>query len=373
MTALALGDVHNFGAQVRRVSENYFFKPRSIFWEWLIHSPESEFRKALHRLIETSGSPLPWNFFPYLDFPDLTTLTYEGRMQSVPVLSPVPQSHDLQALEAFGGFTAFCSWMGIADMHSENLAAGLTFDNRFLIAPFDIEVIFSNVFEPPQTLLLPSPDSKLSRVGFTHLASVLSRVANPLLAAAACGSGYLSTLKVLASHSESLIDLLASDPRVQNAPIRTSFRKTRVYFEYLQQPYDPKWKGVPFADHEREQLVRGDVPYYFQTLADPSIRYFTDERRRNSRRVAPPVDRPLPHRLLKWDEFSESSLRVSVLTEEGLFMILSSLIPSNVMGNAQYRHFQLSAFPHQFKVSGASLSETIGPRSWDDHVAPLVK
>src|SRR4051794_34600183 len=110
-----LGDAHNFG---RRVSQHgaRIRKPRALLWEWLLLDGNSPLRRLLDE-----AAPGTFSFLPDLSF------AFEGLGGEVERLSlrplPAPSGTLRRTLAVVVGRSlALWSWLGVADLHWENLA-----------------------------------------------------------------------------------------------------------------------------------------------------------------------------------------------------------------------------------------------------------
>src|SRR6187455_1144381 len=92
----ALGDSHNFGRRVTLRGQRVV-KPRSLLWEWLVLARES----PLRRLLDEAGGEVE-----------------QLRLAPLPRLSTA-RRRELAGI--VGRALALFSWLGVADLHWENL------------------------------------------------------------------------------------------------------------------------------------------------------------------------------------------------------------------------------------------------------------
>src|SRR5688572_5284381 len=121
-----LGDSHNFG---RRVSlrAGRVGKPRTLVWERLMLAGDSPLRRLLDDAAEGDGLGRDaFGFLPELQFFP-SRAGHGGEVERIE-LSPLPalSSDDRRALARITGRSlALFSWLGVSDMHWENLVLGV--------------------------------------------------------------------------------------------------------------------------------------------------------------------------------------------------------------------------------------------------------
>lgn len=257
-----MSETHNFGRRVvitgRRVR-----KPRTVFWEWLLLSKRSPLRRLLH-----------------LDF--LPSLTFDRRenIAERAALDPLPEDADpREVARAVGGAIALFTWLGVGDLHWENIIIGASRDGGVIFAPLDVEMILSHLRSPEETRLLPAEDPDYGEL-YRHAAGVRRAlpwlgkpVPEPVLATLA--RAYTTMLRALDREARAISDVFERAP-LAKTPMRVTLRSTA---EYARPPRD-LWP--PFMDEELEQMARGDVPYFFRLYGKPGIRFYAS---RDLRRV----------------------------------------------------------------------------------------
>ena len=287
-----LGDAHNFGRRVERRGDRVY-KPRTVAWERLLLGADSPLRRLLDEAAAADGlGGEAFGFLPRLAFfpsPE----PHGGEVERV-VLAPLPDpgAEERLALARIAGRSiALFSWLGIADLHWENLVLGAGADGRVVFAPLDVEMILDDFALPTATKLLPDPDPEVAAVcrhaaGVRRLLPFLGKPMAPgdLVAAAAA---YLGALDLLDRRAAEIAEVLARLPDLSEAPIRVCLRGTD---EYVRARSEPIWP--PLLDAEAEQLARGDIPYFFRLYGRPGIHYFTDPSLRATGSLPPSGGRP---------------------------------------------------------------------------------
>ncbi len=153
------GDSHNFGRRVT-LGETRVHKPRTVFWEWLVLGATSPLRALLREIAEedpaTRGT---FEHLPELRFSSPTSRaggTVE-RLALEPLGRPTRAGRRELAV-VVGRAIATASWLGLSDLHWENLALGLGRRGRLVLAPRDVEIVFDDLAIPKATKLLPEAD-----------------------------------------------------------------------------------------------------------------------------------------------------------------------------------------------------------------------
>lgn len=255
-----LGDSHHFGRRVTRRG-NRIRKPRTIAWEWLVLSA----RSPLRRVLDGMGD------FRFL--PDLSFARSRSEVEAI-TLRPLPKSADVLELARISGrFIALFSWLGVSDLHWENLAVGAS-DRGVVVAPLDIEIILSDFDSPALTRLIPEADPEYAAT-YRHAAGIrrlLPWLGKPTPAPVVLemASAYRRTLELLDLHAESIADVLARLPNLRDIPIRVTLRGTDEYVR------SSAGTWPPLLDAELEQMERGDIPYFFRRYGRPGLHYYAD-------------------------------------------------------------------------------------------------
>ena len=327
-----LGDSHNFGRRVTR-HEGRVLKPRTIFWERLVLSAQSPLRRALDEAAEQDGlGREAFAFLPDLAFEPRDPIRRGGEVQAL-LLEPLAElSHDARRglARIAGRALALFGWLGVADLHWENLALGADDRGRTVFAPLDVEMILADLSLPTETKLLPDADPEyaaLSRhaCGARRLLPWLGKPIAPgdlvLMAAA-----YHRTLASLDRHAPALAKALAGEPELREAPIRVCLRATA---EYVSERPQDLWP--PLLDEEKEQLARGDVPYFFRLYGRPGSHYDADESLARIATLPLEGDVPQLDPLLSLSRDLRSPSRAT-LREQGLFAVLGAFDHASFRG-----------------------------------------
>jgi hypothetical protein len=318
-----LGDSHNFG---RRVSllEGRIQKPRTLLWEWLLLAAESPLRRLLVEASTRDGlGSDAFSFLPDLRFsrPDARD---GGEVERV-ALSPLAtmSADDERGLARIVGRSlALWAWLGVADLHWENLVLGRASDGRVVFAPLDIEIILAELSLPTETKLIPDADPEYADVSrhACGVRRVLPWLGKPIDVAdlLAIASSYRGTLAFLDRNARAIADVLSSLPTLRDTPIRVCLRGTD---EYVHARTEAPWP--PLLDAEAEQLARGDIPYFFRLYGRPGIHWYGDESLARIETLPREGDVPQPDPILSLSRAFRSPSRKS-LREEGLFTVLGA-------------------------------------------------
>lgn len=319
-----LGDSHNFGRRVTRRG-NRVEKPRTVFWESLFLDAGSPLRVFLQARGRAEGlGDHPFAFLGHLaveESPD----RHEGTVSAIDLRALRPGVTGLrdELARVFGRSLALWSWFGVADLHWENLALGLDEGGHVVFCPLDLEVVLGDFELPTETKLLPDADPEIVDV-CRHAAGV--RRLLPFLGKPVAGPEIVRivaearrTLDFLDGHAADLGELLEGLPGIEDVPVRILLRGTGDYVAATRG--EELWP--PLLDAEIEQLERGDIPYFFQTLGAPSIRWWADAERRRASRLPVDGDVPRPVDLLVPAGGLRSPNR-RILREEGLATIVGA-------------------------------------------------
>lgn len=270
----ATGDSHNFGRRVSLVGRRVE-KPRTVLWERLLLGADSPLRRFLDEAaLEDGLGPDAFGFLPSLEFFRGRTRGGGGveRVSLKPL--PRPSAAAKRALaDAVGRAIALFSWLGVADLHWENLVLGLGPRGRLVFAPLDIEIILSDLSLPTETKLLPDADPEVAAI-CRHAAGVrrvLPYLGKPVEATTLVrmASAYSRMLAFLDHRAGAIATVFGRLPKLSDTPIRVCLRGTD---EYVRARSEPVWP--PLLDAEAEQLARGDIPYFFRLYGRPGIHYF---------------------------------------------------------------------------------------------------
>jgi len=322
-----LGDSHNFG---RRVSlrAGRIHKPRTLLWEWLLLAAESPLRRFLEETAERDA----FSFLPSLKFARPNARD-GGEVERVK-LDPLPKKLSRDAKRALarivGRSLALFSWLGVSDLHWENLVLGVGPRGRVVFAPLDVEMILADLSLPTETKLIPDADPEYAAIcrHACGVRRVLPYLGKPVDAAdlLAMVGAYRTTLDFLDSHSSALADVFARLPGLHETPIRICLRGTD---EYVRARTEPIWP--PLLDAETEQLVRGDIPYFFRLYGRAGIHYYGNRALTQRKRLPLEGDVPQLDPILRLSRGLRSPSRKS-LREEGMFTLLGAFDHASLTG-----------------------------------------
>jgi hypothetical protein len=322
-----LGDSHNFGRRVSR-SAGGIAKPRTLAWEWLVLSSESPLRKLLKDASAHEGMRGAFAFLPSLAFSS-PHAPAGGDVEHVN-LAPLSSSRSESSRTEKGRRTlaaivgraiALFGWLGVSDLHWENLVLGIDDHGEIIFAPLDIEMILADLSLPTETKLLPDADPEYAAIcrhscGVRRALPYLGKPihVDDLLTLAAA---YRATLAFLDAHARAIANAITSLPNLRETPIRILLRGTEDYLA----PDASRWP--PLLDAEKEQLARGDVPYFFRLYGRAGIHYYADESLTQIKTLPQKGDVPQLDPMLSLTRGLRSPSR-KVLADEGLFVIFGA-------------------------------------------------
>ena len=317
------GDTHNFGRRVEVVGDRVR-KPRTILWERLLLDHTSPLRDCLRSL--GGASPLGEGAFEFL--PSLAFEPHDegpgGDVERLDLasLGAIDATERGQLASIAGRAIALFSWLGLADLHWENLALGRDGAGRIVFGPLDVELVLDDLARPTETKLLPDADPEYAALcrhaaGVRRLLPWLGKPVDPGNLSAIV-AGYDRALTLLDASSAAIAAAIASVPGVREAPIRVLLRATGDYA-----PSRVRDAWPPLLEGEREQLARGDVPYFFRTLGSPGLFHYADPSLATARRLPSEGDVPQLAPLLSLDRGLRSKRRAR-LRDEGLFTIVGA-------------------------------------------------
>jgi hypothetical protein len=320
-----LGDAHNFGRRVV-LRKKRIVKPRTLLWEWLLLAAESPLRKLLGALGQRERAvmgPDPFGFL--LDLAFSSPFARDGGEVERVDLAPLPAlsddgRHTLAGI--VGRALALFSWLGLADLHWENLVLGVADRDRVVFAPLDVEMILADLSLPVETKLLPDADPEVAAIcrHACGVRRVLPYLGKPLAVqnVVAIAAAYRRTLAFLDRHARAIAAVFEELPGLREAPIRLLLRGTD---EYVRARSEPVWP--PLLDAEVSQLARGDIPYFFRLYGRAGIHYYGNRELTRLERLPLRGDVPQLGPLLRLSRGLRSPSRRK-LREEGLFTVLGA-------------------------------------------------
>lgn len=346
----ALGDSHNFGRRVS-LSAGRVAKPRAILWEWALLGNDSPVRKLLDEVSERDGMAGLFSFLPTLRFfPTRDEAGIGGEVERI-TLEPWSfrsQERRLELAGIVGRSLALWSWLGVSDLHWENLVLGVDSEKRTVFGPLDIEMIFAVLSLPTETKLLPDPDPEYAETcrHASGVRRVLPYLGKPIQAEhlVAMASAYSSMLALLDRHAAAIAQAFSALPGLSDAPIRVLLRGTD---EYVRARTEPLWP--PLLPAESEQLARGDIPYFFRLYGQPGIRYYADESLQRVAQLPSKGDVPQLDPILPLSRGLRSPTRQK-LRVEGLFTVLGAFDAAGLTGTLEHGGMQVTFKPRSLIV-----------------------
>ena len=326
-----LGDSHNFGRRVSLKGKRVH-KPRTLLWEWLLLGKDSPLRRLLGACAEQDGLGADaFDFLPTLGFARAKGRA-GGEVEHVALepLGRLSRAEKLVLATAVGRSLALFSWLGVADLHWENLVLGRDARGRLVFGPLDVEMIFAELSLPTETKLLPDADPEYAAVcrhacGVRRVLPYLGKPVGPEALLAMAGA-YGATLALLERHARAIADTLLRVPGLRRAPIRVCLRGTD---EYVRAGSGPLWP--PLLDGEAEQLARGDIPYFFRLYGQRGIFYYANRALTKLARLPSRGDVPQLDAMLSLARGLRSPSRKK-LREEGLFALLAAFDHDGLAG-----------------------------------------
>ncbi len=321
-----LGDSHNFGRRVT-MKRDRVHKPRAVLWEWLLpgrrepppplSSTKPPSGTASGRLRSAFCSDLA--FFPA---PSSAPIGGEVERIALAPLGTLSAAGRHALARVVGRALALFAWLGLSDLHWENLVLGVAEDGRVIFAPLDVEMILADLSLPTETKLLPDADPEYAAIcrHACGVRRVLPYLGKPVTAAdlLAIAGAYATMLAFLDRHGAGIAEVFARLPGLKETPIRVCLRGTG---DYVRAHAEPLWP--PLLDAESEQLARGDIPYFFRLYGQPGIHYYASEDLARRKRIPLAGDVPQLDPILQVARGLRSPSRRK-LREEGLFTVLGA-------------------------------------------------
>lgn len=372
----ALGDAHNFGRRVTREGD-VVTKPRTLVWEELVLSAKSPLRRALAHAAAEDG--LGDDAFDFLL--DLSFGAHDprgGGEVAAAALAPLGEltGSERAALAAVAGRAlALFAWLGVADLHWENLVLGRDARGRLVFSPLDVEMILDDFELPTATKLLPDADPEVVDVcrhaaGVRRLLPFLGKPVDgaTLVAAAAA---YHATLACLARHAAPIAAAIAGAEGALEAPIRVCLRSTAEYVLAGAPGAEPPWP--PFLPAEEEQMARGDVPYFFRLLGRPGLHWYADASLTDVRTLPSKGDVPQLAPLLPLAPGKRAlrSKRRETLGVQGLFTVLGAFDHRGLEGTHEASGLTVRFARRALVVTLPDGEELEARRDLGDHVASV--
>lgn len=266
------GDSHRFGQRVEELAlaggTRFFNKPRSVLLEKLFLDPSycpAWVRRHLpYNPAIAVASRSPW---------DGQVQALDTQDWSISDLRKCPQ----YARRA-GALIAICTFLGITDLHFQNVLPQLETDGTWAPVPIDIECVFWDCVSAIDTNLISSPFTLPHETGLSVGSGEAYFPERPSLLL----DGYLEASSHLLPVLEEV--LVGIEREMGEHPIRVILRPTQDY-RRLMTSTDPlrdaledqslARKGWGLIPEELVQLRAGDIPYFFvQRTASPRLLWF---------------------------------------------------------------------------------------------------
>jgi hypothetical protein len=336
-----LGDSHNFGRRVSLHGKR-IAKPRTLLWEWLLLSKDSPLRQLLDQAARNDRlGPDAFAFLPTLKF--FGSLGPEGGEVERVNLEPLRSGNDETRRElalVVGRSLALWSWLGVADLHWENLVLGVDERERIVFGPLDIEMILAELSLPTETKLLPDADPEYAAIcrHASGVRRVLPYLGKPIAVAdlVSMAGAYRGTLAFLDRHANEIGEVFATLPGLRDAPLRVLLRSTGDYVHAATRRLWP-----PLLEAEIEQLARGDIPYFFRLYGRAGIHYYANEALSEIGQLPRHGDVPQLDPILEVSRGLRSPARKK-LREDGLFTLLAAFDHSSFTGKHEGQAFTLT-------------------------------
>lgn len=365
------GDSHNFGRHVT-IEGNQVHKPRTLLWEWLVLGAGSPLRALLDTLAkEELGDRDAFAFLPELRFSEPSARA-GGTVEKLALapLGTLSAARRRELAIVVGRAMALFAWLGLADLHWENMALGQDPRGRLVFAPLDVEIVFDDLALPTATKLLPEADPEYGAVN-RHACGV--RRVLPFLGKpvdvddlVAMVDAYHGTLALLETHGKRIAAVLTEVPGLREAPIRVLLRGTG---DYVRARSAPVWP--PLLGAEAEQLARGDIPYFFRLYGRAGIHYFVEPTLERLGRLPTKGDVPQLEPLLPLEKGLRSPSRAS-LREEGLFAMLGAFDHPSFSGTHTHGALTVTFSPRRLTLTlGPKGDELVGKRDLRAYVGSV--
>ena len=249
-----LADKHNFGQQVEKVqrgSDTWYRKPRTVYWEWFFFGKTSPLQTLFDEVSSHGTTPLSEYFFNLEIEIESTWYGYAREYPSEEVT--ITNEH----FYAYVALIAYCYIFGIRDLHKQNLIMTKT---HFQVV--DVEVVFTSLLLPHETLLLPFKGIGYEFAGIGALVNsqeeLIEENKKQLIL------GYWDLFDLVIRKKQKIEEILAKQD-FSKIPSRIIIRNTSEYRNFLENLPDNTLSS------EIEQIKRGDIPYYFKFMGDKNL------------------------------------------------------------------------------------------------------
>lgn len=249
-----LADKHNFGQQVEKIQRGFdiwYQKPRSVYWEWLFFGKTSPLKNLFNVKGKNGIRPIADYFFN-LDVE--IESKWSGSAKEIPTEVQKPT---LEHFYSFGTLIAYCYIFGIRDLHKQNLIMTKTH-----LQAVDIEVVFTEILLPHETLLFPFKTIGYEFAGIGALINSKNELTKTQIEQVILGYWDLFDLITIRKVE---IEKVLTELDFSEVPIRVIVRNTSEYKTLL----DNSLNNI--LPSEIEQLNRGDIPFYFKFVGNKNL------------------------------------------------------------------------------------------------------
>ncbi|MFN3454297.1 MAG: hypothetical protein ACK41T_05000 [Pseudobdellovibrio sp.] len=259
-----LADSHNFGKSVT-IQNGLVNKPRNIYWEMIFLNENSPLRILINRYSKIAGVVSPFEVAP-----NLKIFLSDFKSGIIEQLNVKKVDRCITQIEAqsIGAMSALCYWLGIGDLHHENVVVGLDDNGKLICFPIDIETLFEKMTHVDQTLLFPSEKVSVSQCGLSSILSLIGQKNEKL--AVGFIKEFVKMINLLNEISEKVLQEFLKDHNIHKYPIRMILRDTEAYYKAMYSENEKKHLDVS----EIFQISRNDIPYFFRYLNTDSVFYF---------------------------------------------------------------------------------------------------
>lgn len=230
-----------------------------LIWEYCLLDSTSKMRMLLSDIFSNSS------YNPIDLLPNLRVDILESFFGKEDFLDIQPLKDDtIVPFDKIGAAIALWSWLGINDLHAENVKFGLH-NGTLVFTPIDIESLFFENKTLHDTLLT----SKKSDIRFPDGLSLIEHSIKRTEDLYKMLIGFAKTIRLLNLHQSRFLEIF-NDLKQQGHYQRVILRSTKDYAQHL--------NGTKFIQdlvaEENVQITRKDVPYFFKKMATSDILYF---------------------------------------------------------------------------------------------------
>jgi hypothetical protein len=308
-----LGDPHNYGKITTLRSDGKVIKRRNIAWERAFLSARSPLRQRIESICRAGGMSLP--------LPDLqyAALAEDGTAVDFISVQPAALLTDRE-VESLGAGIAVAVWFGMTDLSAENFVCGTLTSGvqkgNFCATPLDIESVLRPIPDLAATGLTDRKDGRpphaalRSNAGLHSLHNLMARQAHTSAPAILIGA-FSAMFSLLQQNRHDFTPLMM---QLSDEPVRIFLRSTDFYRSILTRGPGAVRGTVGLLDEEVQQLLRGDIPWFFSLPGSDEICWFDRPESFRPVRVTP-GSFPELKKLPRWPALSSQEDHVSLLQD----------------------------------------------------------